>query len=1598
MDRVQPLGNGALFVDQHFMPKAVDLQPHEFATDPQLIADSAFLYDRHIAGSSTVSWPPQHCCVTLLPKPLMLSDHTPAAAASAILRHMQAICKPAVQIHLQLPLASPTTSKDFLAQDLLLEESCMMLPPVLLDPLNKLCAEQVESPMGLQHVISDLRAKPFRSLTHLEVYLDWTLSDPSRAGAMQQKVVAAKKWIVDQLSPSQEKVHVAELPEGLVGLTDLIHGPPLRQPEFMKQAPPVPRYLSLASRAQSSSIRKLQAGLQRKAQPSTAACTADMKQSNSQAAFKGSSDAQTALAGSLTKRPSVPMNQASSRDEQAHSSKLAAADSDGHAHVAQQCTGSSLVSAGAQAAVLETSAGQQGVFGKKPRKAHKCNPPDRPSSGLNFWLQIRQKATSNPGQNKGLGKQPLSEAIQEHGMVSVPEVPPSSGAGAWRSRGIPKQAYPEARSDNARQAMQLDLGDKAVHSNSDRCPNPVVAQHGVPDGHDSDLSSESSQELLALDQHDLASVPSHVEVKWPPEHAALLQTLQTAHARIADRTAGLPDDVLDSSFCNPKPATTALATMFQEHQHHTGTLASVKPVIRALVSIAILQQASLVLRDYGVRCAHLVMRHQVSILHPGQKLAEPCRAAADALFTAYEQVEAGLIDDHPKHQALSSLLIGLKTLTPGCKVLIVCGSGEAFSLFGAIKAANFRAVHLPPAMTACPEKKVPAQTPAVERARARLAASGECTLLVSASQLGMLGSVTAMISHAVDYAPSMVGDAQHAQHEGPPHLPAFSGIWHILQTQIPPADPPNPASDAPQHNLQQHEEALQGKENLVHASSNSMHTSAQQPNGPVANIDAGQQEATDASGLQLIPEAHEEAAANLQHKRKVLQPSLEYMLGNAKHSSGRRAQAMHQMRVRQAEEEAAAAAKRARAARITPLKRKPTPKNCDGAPAKERAHAAPARQQTLPAMTTGFQHASTPHRAPASVHAHRPDRIQAGNNMSLNVDGQMPLAKHQLDCEKAAQHGRMAETELDLTSVAHAALHDQILEPSRPSEEAAGEGAASCCIAIDLQSSDLLQKRRPLYEAVLRLESSGISIVERALRGPDIALTPDTCLCIWEASSYQAGDAHLPPALMPSIATRVWEASFGFSKALLVFEGGNAFQWKLATCLPAILKATRRARMTCQLMVSGSSEKTKEVVTSIIKNILKLGPGQKPLQGPIMPDQQTPAEAFLTSFSALNPLSIASIGSLGLTCVQLLAMSEAEQQALASRLRCVSPRALQLFFAQVRVFTTSKGSRGSCMEMAYSQGQASSPAQAACQDSKPLLNIPQKLKQHLPSAMNIYKPGQRTCQAHQHGLRATYKMRQTMECMPAGNQALLGPPGGSAYAHRPAAGQSVPFAHAPGPSSTIPAHATWKDNGPHFQPSHARQDAYGNLYFAEDHPRGTAGRRNKRGRLVDEFGIEEDADLENLRFSQPGDGPPSYPNLRRGMTTAAVACPEEPPRTRHPQPSKSVDPEDVVDQVMRKRQAKRILVPFAAVEQPVVPRPDLRGAMAPDGLMDLPLESRIGRHAEAGAVQNKPAGQGHRGFPDVEQYACTPLKQRRSGQRKMLNKLKKGGRTAAHRA
>ena len=200
----QPLGDCAAFVDEHLMPKAEDNLGHDASPDQH----SSGVYESAIEGTAVISWPTKQLMAPMLTMPMYPPQSPAGTAACAVIEEMLSTCRPAVQPQLSIPIASATSSNDFLAQDMLLEDSCTMLPLVLMDPLQVPDSISQGGFVSVQQMLSELKSKPARSLTHLEVFLDWTLSDSSCAGAMQHCVMAAKKWIVDQLSPSPHQVGI----------------------------------------------------------------------------------------------------------------------------------------------------------------------------------------------------------------------------------------------------------------------------------------------------------------------------------------------------------------------------------------------------------------------------------------------------------------------------------------------------------------------------------------------------------------------------------------------------------------------------------------------------------------------------------------------------------------------------------------------------------------------------------------------------------------------------------------------------------------------------------------------------------------------------------------------------------------------------------------------------------------------------------------------------------------------------------------------------------------------------------------------------------------------------------------------------------------------------------------------------------------------------------------------------------------------------------------------------------------------------------------------------------------------------------------------
>lgn len=75
-----------------------------------------------------------------------------------------------------------------------------------------------------------------------------------------------------------------------------------------------------------------------------------------------------------------------------------------------------------------------------------------------------------------------------------------------------------------------------------------------------------------------------------------------------------------------------------------------------------------------------------------------------------------------------------------------------------------------------------------------------------------------------------------------------------------------------------------------------------------------------------------------------------------------------------------------------------------------------------------------------------------------------------------------------------------------------------------------MRLRRPLYEALLRLEREGAAVVDRPLHGEDIALSAETCCCIWTEASLKAccakNSLHVKPwRCMPDLTANNAEAT-----------------------------------------------------------------------------------------------------------------------------------------------------------------------------------------------------------------------------------------------------------------------------------------------------------------------------------------------------------------------------------------------------------------------------------------------------------------------------------------
>lgn len=113
-------------------------------------------------------------------------------------------------------------------------------------------------------------------------------------------------------------------------------------------------------------------------------------------------------------------------------------------------------------------------------------------------------------------------------------------------------------------------------------------------------------------------------------------------------------------------------------------------------------------------------------------------------------------------------------------------------------------------------------------------------------------------------------------------------------------------------------------------------------------------------------------------------------------------------------------------------------------------------------------------------------------------------------------------------------LHDTGLpEPVLPT------GAApqfAGCVVVNTDPHSLIRRRRPLYEAVLRLEADMMAVVDRRLPSTaDLALSAHSCFCAWTEDALKV--PFLPPGApvcerAPLYGAFIFNAAF--SRTLLI--------------------------------------------------------------------------------------------------------------------------------------------------------------------------------------------------------------------------------------------------------------------------------------------------------------------------------------------------------------------------------------------------------------------------------------------------------------------------------
>ncbi|KAL3676993.1 hypothetical protein R1sor_026941 [Riccia sorocarpa] len=216
---------------------------------------------------------------------------------------------------------------------------------------------------------------------------------------------------------------------------------------------------------------------------------------------------------------------------------------------------------------------------------------------------------------------------------------------------------------------------------------------------------------------------------------------------------------------------------------------------------------------------------------------------------------------------------------------------------------------------------------------------------------------------------------------------------------------------------------------------------------------------------------------------------------------------------------------------------------------------------------------------------------------------------------------------------------------------------------VSQQAPNRITERRSSYQKILALEKQKVQVVERELQLPVyLLLSPAVCVVVFTRamlSDKPQNFQHEKRLLRADIDILLRAVNFAYRDCLLIFEGPPDFTTAVADILTDLHALATWLELQAQLFISSGEAITDKIIGKSVEAALET----KTLNVfPTMTETPTIAEAFLTAFPSINPLTAHAV----LSCCPLrdfISLTLEQQYALVQDWD-VPRRSCELFKAQ----------------------------------------------------------------------------------------------------------------------------------------------------------------------------------------------------------------------------------------------------------------------------------------------------------------------------------------------